>query len=251
MVFEYTNFQNSNKSLRNGGYMQKIPLKAVLVGVLLLIVAGMAWYFDLMHYFSLTSIQSNLSYLRNSVRECYWCALGVYMAIYGILAALMVPAVGPLTLVGGYLFGAYVGFAAAMGSLLGGIGISFTAMRYASHSWLPVSLHARHEKFVARIKEQGAWYIFILNIVTVVPFLVITTLAALSEISLWKFIGASLLGSAPMILMYVFAGRHLADITSFGQLFSPAFIGVLLLLASLSLVPVIMKRFTHMSVDDV
>ncbi len=231
--------------------MPKIPTHALLIGAFILIFLATAWYFNLMQYFSLAAIQSKLTYLRSSAKDCYLCALAIYVGVFTVLAMLMAPVVGPLTLVGGYLFGAYVGCAAAMGSLLAGLGISFTAIRYASDSWLPQKWHARREKFIARIKEHGAWYIFILNIVTVVPFVVITTLAALSEISFWKFIVASMLGSAPMILMYAFAGRQLADITSLGQLFSPTFIGILLLLGSLSFVPLIIKRFTRMSIDDV
>lgn len=235
----------------DGGYMKKKFIQISFFVAAIALCAGLAWYFDLMHYLSLATIKSHLLMLRESVNNCYPCALAVYVGLYIALSACMVPAVGPLTLVGGYLFGAYVGFCAAMGSLLCGIGISFTIMRYLSETWLPRGWQARREKFVARIKQYGAGYIFLLNVVTVVPFVVITTLAAFSEISFWKFIGASMLGSAPMLLMYAFAGRQLADITSLGQLFSPWFIGILILLASLSFIPFLVKRFTQLSIDDV
>ncbi len=231
--------------------MKQIPIRIIAVAAIVLISAAFIWYFELLHYFSLSTIKSHLVSLRASAQACYLCALAIYVSVFTLLAACMLPVVGPLTLVGGYLFGAYVGFCAAMGSLLAGIGISFAIIRYMSDAWLPQKWHARREKFVARVREHGAWYIFILNIVTVVPFVVITTLAALSEISFWKFIGASLLGSAPMIIMYAFAGRQLADISSIGELFSPWFIGILLLLGSLSFVPLLVKRFTQLSIDDV
>lgn len=233
--------------------MQKISRYRFFIAIisLVLMIALAAWYFNIVQYLSLSVLQSKLAYLRAAVRDCYFCVLAVYVGIYILAASFMIPSLGPLTLVGGYLFGALVGFCAAMGSLLCGIGISFIAIRYACAEWLPARWQARKEKFVVRVREHGAWYIFILNLVTVVPFVVITTLAALSEISFWKFIGASLLGSAPMIGMYAFAGRQLADITSLGQLFSPAFAGVLLLMGSLSFIPLIIKRFTRMSIDDV
>lgn len=231
--------------------MQKMPIRMIVIVCGLVVCGVLAWYFDLMHYFSLATIKSHLAMLRTSVYDCYLCALAIYVGLYVALSACMVPVIGPMTLVGGYLFGGYVGFLASMGSLLCGIGISFSVMRYMSETWLPAGWHARREKFVARIREYGAWYIFILNVVTVVPFVVITTLAAFSEISIWKFIGASMLGSTPMILMYAFAGRQLADISSIGELFSPWFIGMLLLLGSLSLIPLLVKRFTQLSIDDV
>jgi uncharacterized membrane protein YdjX (TVP38/TMEM64 family) len=231
--------------------MQKKSVGFFVFLIFIALCAGLIWYFNLLQYFSLSAIQSRLASLRAALQDCYLCVLGIYVGIFTLISACMLPAVGPMTLIGGYLFGAYVGFCAAMGSLLGGIGISFTIIRYLSDAWLPKKWHARREKFVARVREHGAWYIFILNVVTVVPFVVITTLAALSEISVWKFIGASLLGSAPMILMYAFAGRQLADISSFGELFSPWFIGILLLLGSLSFVPLLVKRFTKLSIDDV
>lgn len=228
-----------------------MPIRIIVILCVLALCGGLAWYFDLMHYFSLATIKAHLAQLHGSVNDCYLCALAIYVGLYIALSACMVPVIGPMTLVGGYLFGGYVGFLAAMFSLLCGIGISFAVMRYLSEAWLPAGWQARREKFVARIHQYGAWYIFILNVVTVVPFVVITTLAAFSEISIWKFIGASMLGSTPMILMYAFAGRQLADISSLGELFSPWFIGMLLLLGSLSLIPLLVKRFTQLSIDDV
>lgn len=231
--------------------MKQLPVRVIGLIFCVVLCAVLVWYFDLLHYFSLSTIKSHLVSFRASAQACYLCALAIYVSVFTVLAAFMLPVVGPLTLVGGYLFGVYIGFCAAMGSLLAGIGISFALIRYMSDAWLPKKWHARREKFVVRVREHGAWYIFILNLVTVVPFLVITTLAALSEIGFGKFIGASLLGSAPMIIMYVFAGRQLADISAIGELFSPWFIGILLLLGSLSFVPLLVKRFTQLSIDDV
>lgn len=231
--------------------MPKITIRTLFILFLIAGIAGAIWFFDVRSYLTLAFLQEQTAYLHSFVDSCYVCMLLGYVAAYSIMVACLIPGVGPATLLGGYLFGAYVGTIAALTALGIGITVSFLVIRYLLASFLPSRWHKRRDAFVARIKAYGAWYIFILNVVTVVPFAIINTLAALSDISLVKFLVASMLGSLPMIGMYAFAGRKFAEINSLSELFSPTFIGMLLLLAALSCIPVVIKRLTNMSIDDV
>jgi uncharacterized membrane protein YdjX (TVP38/TMEM64 family) len=230
--------------------MQKIFLRTILVGVFLIIVAFI-WYFSIFQYVSLSFLQEKMVYLRHIVEKQYATALMIYTIFFGVIVACTIPAVGPLTLLGGYLFGALVGTCASLIALACGISISFLVIRYLLSSFLPARWEHRRDIFAKRIHEYGAWYIFTLNVVTVVPLVVINTLAALSDISLFKFVSASVVGSFPMIAMYAFAGRKFAEISSIGEIFSPSFIGILVLLTVLSCIPMIIKRITNVSIDDV
>lgn len=231
--------------------MQKISIHTVLFGIAFILILFGAWYFDLMQYVSLSFLQEQMLYLRHAVDVQYTLALMIYFLIFSVIVIAMIPAVGPLTLLGGYLFGAVVATGVALCALTTGVTISFLIIRYLLASFLPKRWMRRRDVFVNRIREYGAWYVFTLNVVTVVPFIVINTLAALSDMSVFKFILASMAGSFPMIAMYAFAGRKFAEISSIGEIFSPAFIGILMLLAALSFVPMIVKRFTNVSIDDV
>jgi len=223
-----------------------------IVGALIIVaVLIAAWFFDLGQYTSLTFLQAQVVHLNVYVAACYWCVLVYYMLAYTAMVACMIPGVGPATLVGGFLFGAVVGTLAAMSALTLGITISFLVIRYLFASLFPKSLQKRRDAFAARIKKYGAWYIFILNVITVVPFAIINTLAALSDIPVGKFILASMLGSLPMIVLYACAGKQIASISSLSQLFSPLFIGVLCVIALLSCIPFLVKRFTNVTIDDV
>lgn len=231
--------------------MPKITVRAFFFILLMLTIVGVVWFFDLTSYLTLSFLQEKTAYLRSFVDRCYWCVLLSYLALYTLMVSCMIPGVGPATVLGGYLFGAYVGTFASLAALGMGVTISFLVIRYLLASLLPERWHKRRDAFVARVQKYGAWYIFTLNVVTVVPFAVINTLAALSDINVLKFVTASMLGSLPMIGMYAFAGRKFAELNSLSELFSPTFIGMLLLLAALSCIPIAIKRWTTMSIDDV
>ena len=102
--------------------------------------------------------------------------------------------------------------------------------------------------FKKQMDVHGVNYILMLHFVTVVPYFVINTLAALSDISLVTFVWATIVGSIPIISVYAFAGRQLSYIQSVGDIFSPPIILAFVLLIVLACMPIILKRLKNIEV---
>lgn len=218
--------------------------KALLVGFGLISIIILVWYFGLHKYVTLTSLQSNRAYLESAVAQNYWRSVMVFIAIYTAVIAILIPGVPPLTILGGFLFGflpgvIYSGIGAAVGAT-----ISFLLMRYVLSNVIRGKYAQKLDRFNAKIAAQGpAQYLLTMQLIGLIPYFIINTLAALANVSLFTFFWTVLVGSLPTLGIYAFAGRQLHSIESARDIFSPQIIIALVLLALLSLLPLLLKYF--------
>jgi len=218
--------------------------KALLVGFGLISIIILVWYFGLHKHVTLTSLQSNRAYLEAAVAQNYWRSVMVFIAIYTAVIAILIPGVPPLTILGGFLFGflpgvIYSGIGAAVGAT-----ISFLLMRYVLSNVIRGKYAQKLDRFNAKIAAQGpAQYLLTMQLIGLIPYFIINTLAALANVSLFTFFWTVLVGSLPTLCIYAFAGRQLHSIESARDIFSPQIIVALVLLALLSLLPLIVKYF--------
>ena len=129
-----------------------------------------------------------------------------------------------------------------------GATLSFLLFRYVLSNYVGTWYGDRVEKFKAQITTQGASYLLMLHFVIVVPYFVINTLAAATDISLFTFVWTTLVGSIPIVSVYAFAGRQLSYINKIGDIFSPTIIIAFMLLILMACMPIIIRRFKK-SVD--
>jgi uncharacterized membrane protein YdjX (TVP38/TMEM64 family) len=74
-----------------------------------------------------------------------------------------------------------------------------------------------HHTFISineKFKESGSTYLFTLRLIPVSPFVVINILMGLTSIRLWSFIWITFVAMVPGNLVYVYAGRKIAEINS-------------------------------------
>ncbi|HMW72300.1 MAG TPA: FAD-dependent oxidoreductase, partial [Cellvibrionaceae bacterium] len=83
-----------------------------------------------------------------------------------------------------------------------------------------------------RVNKDGAFYLFTLRLIPVVPFFAINLLMGLTRMPLWVFYGVSQLGMLAGTLVYVNAGTALGDVQTLSGVFSPALLGSFALLAA-------------------
>ena len=88
-----------------------------------------------------------------------------------------------------------------------------------------------------------ASYLLILQLVTIFPFFVVSTLAGLANVPLWIFIWTSLVGSFPSLLVYTLAGRQLGVIESVRDLFLPPILIVFVILILIVLLLLFLRKF--------
>jgi uncharacterized membrane protein YdjX (TVP38/TMEM64 family) len=225
--------------------MQKNTRRALIIGALLILVVVIYKYAG--PYFSLESLQAKASYLRTLVTFHYARSLCLYGLLYSLVVIIGIPAIGPLTLLGGFLFGALPTIVCALIAIAVGMTTSFLLIRTFFVQRLRVKFSRQLAQFSERTQKYGITYLLTLNLLTIVPFFLINTLAALSNVSLWSLLWTSLVGSAPMVMVYACAGKKFAEIDSISDIFSPSLIALFVVLIALSVVPLIMKRLKYIN----
>jgi uncharacterized membrane protein YdjX (TVP38/TMEM64 family) len=225
--------------------MQIHKKSALAIGALIILALCFLVYFYAGHYFSLGALQQKSLYLRESVSVHYTAVLTLYTLLYTLSIVVGIPGIGPFTLLGGFLFGAIPALLASLVAITVGITSSFLIMRYFFAQTLGQKFAQKKVKFAERMQRYGPTYLITLNLLTIVPFFVINSLAVLSGVSVWTTVWTSIVGSIPMLIVYACAGKQFAEISSMRDLFSPQLIAAFIILILLSLIPLAIKRMNY------
>jgi len=223
-------------------------------GIIALVILGLVCLLFFVDHFTwccvnLDAIKARSISFKQYVDVHYAVSAIIYVAAYTLIIALGIPGVAPLSILAGFLFGFMPGLLyAVIGSTFGSV-VSFLAMRY----WLRRTLHQRYAKQLSWFKKQmdhyGVSYLLMIHFSSVVPYFVINTLAALADISIMTLIWTTVVGSLPLLSIYVLAGKELATLRSIGDIFSPTIIILLITLISLAFIPIIIKRIKHIRIE--
>ena len=142
-----------------------------------------------------------------------------------------------MTVAGGYLFGIGLGsLLAALGSTLGG-GLLFLATRGALSSLLGKIRVPRMMAASAKVRQRPVPYLFALRLIPVLPFSLVTLLAASLDIGLGAFFGATFVGVMPSVLAFTSIGSALdLAVSAQDQVISPHLLYLQIGLGGLGLV---------------
>ncbi len=123
------------------------------------------------------------------------------LVVQAVFAPLPAPAVAAT---GGYVFGTIEGFVLTwVGVLIGGA-LSFALSRVFGREFVARSHRLRG--LDRHIEEHGVIIIFILRLIPIVSFDLISYAAGLTCISFWRFFLATALGAAPGTFVFVYLG---------------------------------------------
>ena len=212
--------------------------KLWVVGLLLaLLVAFFA--FDLGRFLSLDYIKSRQADFAALAGEQPWLVGGVFFAIYVAVTAASFPGATVLTLAAGAIFGLVAGtvivsFASSLGATL-----AFLMSRYVLRAGVRSRFANRLAEIDRGVEQEGAFYLFTLRLVPLVPFFVINLLMGLTKMKVWTFWWVSQIGMFAGTIVYVNAGTQLATIDSLKGILQPALLGSFVLLG---LFPLIAKK---------
>lgn len=210
--------------------------RAVAVKLLLLaLVAGgfaAALYWDLAHWLSFEQVSLHLEALRAWQEQKPLVFAAGFFGLYVLVTALSLPGAAVMTLAAGALFGLLQGallvsFASSLGAAL-----AFLSARYLAADLVQQRFGRHLEAIHQGVAKDGAFYLFTLRLIPVVPFFAINLLMGLTRMPLWLFYGVSQLGMLAGTLVYVNAGTALGQLQSLQGLFSPALLGSFALLAA-------------------
>ncbi len=194
--------------------------------ILLLLAAGVVLFFvfDLDRYFTLRFLKESREYFAGIYESRPVLVVGSYMAIYILVTALSLPGAAVMTLAGGYLFGFVAGtvivsFASSIGATL-----ACFAARFILGNWVQERFGNRLKTVNEGIDREGSFYLFTMRLIPVIPFFVINLVMGLTKMPLWKFYIVSQVGMLPGTMVYINAGKQLADIESLSGILSPELI---------------------------
>ncbi|MBT5202301.1 MAG: FAD-dependent oxidoreductase, partial [Gammaproteobacteria bacterium] len=166
-----------------------------------------------------------------------------FMAAYILVTGLSLPGATLMTLLAGALFGFYYGslivsFASTIGATL-----AMLTSRFLIREWVESRFSGQAKKINSGMLKEGAYYLFSLRLIPLIPFFVINLALGLTRIRVSVFYVVSQLGMLPATFIYVNAGQELARLDSFEDILSIELLSALLLLA---VFPMATKRLVEM-----
>lgn len=185
-------------------------------------------------HFDMEALRNCLTLLDGWRQERPLTIAAAYFATYVAVAALGLPLAVWMTLAGGALFGFWSGLLlTSVASAIGGT-IAFLATRYLLRDWVHARLQNRARTIEEGFERDGAFYLFTLRLIPVVPFFAINLLMGLTPIRTLTFFLVSQAGMLPGTAIYVNAGTQLAALDGLDGLVS---VPLLLSLALLGVFP--------------
>ena len=200
--------------------------KIIVLASLVVLVAGL-YFSDAERYLSLT-------YYQSLYEQQPWLTALIYFCAYVLVAALSLPGAAILTLVGGAVFGLAAGFWLVSFASSIGATLAFLISRFLLRDWVQKRFGAYLGAVNRGIEKDGAFYLFSLRLIPVIPFFVINLVMGLMPIRIGVFYLISQLGMVAGTLVYVNAGAELGAVESLSAagILTPGVVLSLLLLAA-------------------
>lgn len=212
--------------------------------LLIALVAGIGTFFafDLGRFLSLDYLKQSQAAFADLYAQHPWQVAGAYFAIYVAATALSLPGAAIITLAGGAIFGlvwgtVIVSFASTIGATL-----AFLVSRFILRSTVENRFGQRLAEINRGVEKDGAFYLFTLRLIPVVPFFLINLLMGLTRMKALTFYWVSQIGMLAGTLVYVNAGTQLARLDSLQGILSPALLGSFVLLG---IFPLIARRIVE------
>ncbi|MFM1979700.1 bifunctional TVP38/TMEM64 family protein/FAD-dependent oxidoreductase [Limnohabitans sp.] len=205
-------------------------LRQIVLLLLLALAIGAFVALDLGRYLSFEQLKASQARFDQLYAQQPLTVAAVYFGVYVLATALSIPGAVIITLGGGAVFGLWQGlllvsFASTLGATL-----AFLASRFVLREWVEARFGQRLADINAGVDKEGAFYLFTLRLIPVVPFFLINLLMGLTRMKTWTYYWVSQIGMLAGTAVYVNAGTQLAQLDSVRGILSPALLGSFVLL---------------------
>lgn len=191
--------------------------RKVLLLIALALGIGAFFFFDLGRFLSLNYLkQSQASFAELYASEPLKVA-GAYFLIYVATTALSLPGAAIITLAGGAIFGLFwgtviVSFASSIGATL-----AFLVSRFVLGSTVEDKFGKRLAEINRGVEKDGAFYLFTLRLIPLIPFFVINLVMGLTPLRAATYWWVSQVGMLPGTMVYVYAGSSVPDLSALAE----------------------------------
>ncbi|MBS0212008.1 MAG: FAD-dependent oxidoreductase [Proteobacteria bacterium] len=212
---------------------------ALLVAIAAIVIV--IWWSGLLDTLSFSSLQAHEEQLHGWTARNPVLAAGSFALLYIVIVGLSLPGAATLTLTAGAVFGLFEGtlivsFASSLGAT-----VAFLLSRFVLRDEVRRRFGDRLQGIEDGVRRDGAYFLFTLRMVPVVPYFMINLLAGLTDLKARTFYWVSQLGMLPGTLAYAYAGTQLARLRGPMDVLSPGLIGAF---GILGLLPWLMRWFT-------
>lgn len=198
----------------------------LLLLIVVVALMGAFFYFNGQQYIAISTF-------REWVDENALTASLAYLGLYILVAALSLPGAAAITLLGGAVFGLWLGvllvsFASSIGATL-----AFLLSRTLFADMVNTKFGSYLSKINAGVDKEGAFYLFTLRLIPAVPFFVVNLVFGLTKIKAWTFYWVSQIGMFAGTIIFVNAGAQLGAVEelSVAGVLTPSILGAFVLLA--------------------
>ena len=218
-----------------------IPLGLLLVAGVIFVLCGGR------RYLTFNTLADNRDVLAALAAHGGALLAAEFILVYFALTALSIPGALIATLVGGFLFGPWLGAIYSLtGATLGATTV-FLAAR-AGLGGLGEQRMPRIRCLMAGFREDAFNYLLVLRLIPIVPFWAVNLAAGIVGMRLAGFAVATFIGMIPAAFIYASVGNGLGTLLVTGQkpemhlIFRPNILLPLIGLAILALLPVIYRH---------
>jgi len=188
---------------------------------LLFLGSGLFFALNLERFLTFESLKADRNGLLELARSNPLEVVAVFFLIYTLMAAFpFVPHI-PLSLAAGALFGLGKGTLLASFASTIGATLAFLMARHLFRDPVERRFGNRLASFQEGFRENGAYFLFSLRLIPIVPFFLVNLLMGLTRLPTRTFYLTSQIGMFPATLIIVNAGTQLASITRPSGLLSP------------------------------
>lgn len=219
--------------------MSKVLFKKMGIIMLLLIIIIIYQFLDIGQLLSFESLKANQSEFDHYYQNNPIFFSGIFLVVYILITAFSIPGATILTLAGGAIFGLLYGtllvsFASSIGAT-----IAFLSSRYLFKDFVQIKFSESIQSINDGVKKDGAFYLFTLRLVPLVPFFLVNLIMGVTTMSPITFYFVSQIGMLVGTVVYINAGTQLAQLNSLQGILSSK---LLFSFALLGLFPLISKK---------
>lgn len=203
-------------------------MKKILILLLLALVVGAYWWLG-------DDVQLAVDWFQAQLHEQPVSAGVLFFVAYVVVTAFSLPIAALMTLLGGALFGLgwgllIISFASSIGATL-----AFILARTLVRDWVQQRFANELKTINRGVEKDGAYYLFTLRLIPVVPFFAINLAFALTPMKALTFYWVSQLGMLAGTAVFVNAGAELGAVESLSAsgILTPGVIGAFVMLAAL------------------
>ena len=215
----------------------------IIVAILLMAAILFALYlfnqYELHQHMTLVSLKQHARGLRDYVNNNYLKSVLIYIGTYIGISMLPIPGDTIFNLAGGYLFGTWPAMVYINFTMTVAATCMFLIVRYFGKNLFKDS-EARMILWVRKaLQSHGHNYFLMLRLIPLIPVSFVNIAAGLTQIRLRTFVWTTSVGLLPISFILAYSGQKLRSIQSIHDIFSTQIILILILLAFITLSPIL------------